>query len=298
MASRHGDQDASLSRGPLSYAANKYSQNGEDGIIARVFAVIGPGRKVCCEYGAWDGIHLSNTRALVEDGWRAALIERDERRFEQLKVNTTEFPGVVAINARIDSEANRLSEVLARAGFPRDLDLLSIDVDGLDYDLFLALDDIRPRVVCVEVNAGHSPNCTETVPPNVAAQNVGQPLSLFASAANQMGYRLICYTGNALFLSKDEGREREFPTLTPEQAYTDFLKAMPPSERRWLYLVNRGLVSPHYCFQNSVLTSSAFELPLIEIARARAWYLVVTCRHLALKPLRAPLRVLRRRSSA
>lgn len=212
----------------LAHASNTFSQNGEDGIIARSFSIIGPGQRRCCEYGAWDGIHLSNTRALIEKGWSGALIESDEARFNRLMDNTRLFPGVAAIRARVDTTDNRLSAILKKAGVPPGLDFLSIDVDGLDYDLFLALDDIRPRLICVEVNAGHDPASLAIIPQQVAANNVGQPLSAFVSAADKTGYRLICYTGNAFFLRQDEGKERQLPTLTPERAYSEFLRAMPP----------------------------------------------------------------------
>jgi hypothetical protein len=154
------------------------------------------------------------------------------------------------------------------------LDFLSIDVDGLDYELFLPPDDIRPRLILVEVNGGHDPNSAAIIPRQVAANNVGQPLKAFASAADKAGYRLICYTGNAFFLRKDEGRERELPTLTPQHAYSDLVRHMPPSDRRWLYLVNLGLVPPYYSFQNSLLTSSAFNMSNLEIARAHISCLV------------------------
>lgn len=36
------------------------------------------------EFGAWDGKHLSNTFALVEQGARAVYIEGDEGRFQDL----------------------------------------------------------------------------------------------------------------------------------------------------------------------------------------------------------------------
>ena len=290
MAQTHRDQDASSHPGLLAYAADTYSQNGEDGIVARVFSVIGPRQRRCCEFGAWDGIHLSNTRVLIEKGWSGALIECDDARFKRLKNNTQQFPKVVAINAYVDTTANRLSAVLAHAGVSSELDFLSIDVDGLDYYLLLSLDDIRPRLICVEVAGGHDPDSTAVIPRQVAANNVGQPLSAFVSAADKLGYRLICYTANAFFLLKDEGKEREFPTLTPQRAYTEFLRAMPPSERRWLHLVNLGLAPPYYSFQNSLLTSGAFKLSTLERARARMRYLVMKVCQCVPKPIKAWLR--------
>jgi hypothetical protein len=253
----------------LAYASNTYSQNGEDGIIARSFSIIGSGNRRCCEYGAWDGIHLSNTRALIERGWSGALIESDEARFNRLKGNTQALPRVTAIQARVGTTENRLSVILKKAGVSPEMDFLSIDVDGLDYDLFLSLDNIRPRLICVEVNAGHDPASCTIIPRQVAAGNVGQPLSAFVSAADKAGYRLICYTGNAFFLRVEEAKQSELPTLAPGSAYDEFLRAMSPAARRWLHLVNLGLAPPYYQFQNSLLSSSAFKPSRLGIAGAR-----------------------------
>jgi hypothetical protein len=274
MTKIHHERDTVSNLGLLAYSANKYSQNGEDGIIARVFSIVGHGEERCCEFGAWDGIHLSNTRALIEDGWSGALIECDSERFKRLKDSTEKFPKVVAIKACVDTTTNPLSTLLKKAGFPPELDFLSVDVDGLDYELFLPPGDFRPRLILVEVNGGHDPNSAAIIPRQVAANNVGQPLKAFVSAADKAGYRLICYTGNAFFLRKDEGKERELPTLTPQQAYSDLVRHMPPSERRWLYLVNLGLVPPYYNFQNSLLKSSAFRMSKVEIARTHISHIV------------------------
>ena len=43
------------------YRKNLYSQYGEDGIIAKIFDILDIKSGYVCEFGAWDGIHLSNT---------------------------------------------------------------------------------------------------------------------------------------------------------------------------------------------------------------------------------------------
>ena len=70
--------------GLLSHARNEFSQNGEDGVLARLLDLTGPGHRTCCEFGAWDGIHFSNTRALVLKGWRGIFIEGDPGKFAAL----------------------------------------------------------------------------------------------------------------------------------------------------------------------------------------------------------------------
>ena len=57
---------------------NIYSQNGEDGIIDQINKLLGFNNNSnywCVEFGAWDGVHLSNTYNLVRNGWNAVYIE-------------------------------------------------------------------------------------------------------------------------------------------------------------------------------------------------------------------------------
>ena len=46
------------------YGYNVYSQNGEDGIIDRIYSIIGTNSKIAVEFGAWDGFHLANSANL------------------------------------------------------------------------------------------------------------------------------------------------------------------------------------------------------------------------------------------
>jgi len=62
-------------------ARNVTSQYGEDGIIARIFELIGTRNKWCVEFGASDGQYLSNTWDLINNhGWSAVLAEGNEER--------------------------------------------------------------------------------------------------------------------------------------------------------------------------------------------------------------------------
>lgn len=244
----------------LIYEQNEFSQNGEDGIIEALFSRIGVSSKTCCEFGAWDGIHFSNCRKLILQDWQAVLIEGNPHRFDRLRSVYQDNPKVICLRSFVDAHSNRLDTLLDQCNI-RALDFLSIDIDGLDYDIYESL-SIRPKVVCIEVNAGHSPTSDTMLPRDIAQNNVGQPLSLFAKLAAQNGYGLVCYTGNAFFVQRDIIKEFSLPSLSNQLAYEFFLRHLTTTEREWLYLVNLGIVPPYHQFNNPYLTRSALGITL------------------------------------
>jgi hypothetical protein len=253
----------------LDAAHDVHSQNGEDGVIARIFDVIGTESRQCCEFGAWDGVHFSNTRALLAAGWSGVQIEADSERFAKLSELYADRDDVVTLNAMVEAGQGGLRALLESHGCPTEFDLVSIDIDGLDYDVLETL-GVRPRVLCVEVNGGHEPTSRAAVPHALAASNVGQPLGRFVELAKELGYRLVAYTGNAFFIRADLGHEDELPTLGPADAYAEFVEHLRDDEREWLYRVNLGLAPPHHRFGNGRLGRRQLGLGRAQAAKALA----------------------------
>lgn len=247
----------------LSYKKNIHSQNGEDGIIEQIFKIIGDGKRICCEFGAWDGIHLSNCRRLIVEGWSAAMIEADEKRYIELKKNYHDYPNVYIVNRLVDTRNNRIESICNDVGI-YELDLLSIDIDGLDYEIFSSL-HFHPRVICVEVNAGHCPESKMYVDMETASKNVGQSLMLFYEAALRMGYVLTAYTANAFFIRKDVWIGTTLPMLSPVEAYNEYLQFLDKQSKIWIYMVGKGLVPPFYQYNNPWLDRRALGVAWVEI---------------------------------
>ena len=128
-----------LSRNPTWLLERKhdvYSQTGEDGVIEAIFEVIAPGEDPwCVEFGAWDGIHLTNTRHLIESrGFSAVLIEAEAARFRELEANYRGNDRVTTLNRSVGFTAeDGLDAILRETPIPRAFDLLSIDID-IDID--------------------------------------------------------------------------------------------------------------------------------------------------------------------
>ena len=172
---------------------NVYSQNGEDGVLEAILEKTGAANRCCCEVGAWDGMQFSNTYNLAANrDWRAIMIEADEARFSQLVPLAS--PRLLPIQARVSDD---LDLILSCTPLPRDFDVLSIDVDGPDYQVWEALRLYRPRIVILEVNSMFPPGVRE------APSYGGVSLELAVLLAKSKGYELALHTGNAIFVLRE-----------------------------------------------------------------------------------------------
>ena len=109
----------------LDYQHNVYSQSGEDGIIEKILNVIPQNDKWCVEFGAWDGLFLSNTRYLIESkGYSAVLIEADKNKFHKLQRNYSHRDNVITINKFVGfTKDDNLDLILSSTPIPNDFDL-------------------------------------------------------------------------------------------------------------------------------------------------------------------------------
>jgi hypothetical protein len=73
------------------YRKNIFSQNGEDGVISEILErlKLNKNNSWCCEFGAWDGIHGSNTFNLVKHSdYNAVYIEGDKKNNSKTTIRT------------------------------------------------------------------------------------------------------------------------------------------------------------------------------------------------------------------
>lgn len=188
----------------LKYAYNTYSQMGEDGIIDHIMNTLGIRTGFFVEFGAWDGIHLSNTRRLAENGWRGVFIEADPKRFQQLSYNYRHCSRVVCVHARVTTNPQGPGEytfdAIADRYFPgQEITLLSVDVDGEDAPIF---ESIRRKAVLAIVEGGAlwHPEFNRRVPDDIAQNNLQQPLSIMCDIGRSKGYEPVCFTTNTFFI--------------------------------------------------------------------------------------------------
>jgi hypothetical protein len=195
------------------FSKNIYSQNGEDGIIAEILEQLelNIGKNLwCVEFGAWDGVVFSNTFALVEKDWHAIYIEGNSERYQDLIKTAKKYSKIIPIETFVErhsKEPNSLDNILAKTNIPKDFNLLSIDIDSYDCEVWESLSNYQPKVVIIEINS--------SVPPGIIWRHTDKtPGNTFTATINvgeKKGYKLVCHTGNLIFVKNDLISKLNFP---------------------------------------------------------------------------------------
>lgn len=128
------------------YEKQYCSQQGEDGIIEKIFKLISTTSKYYVDFGASDGHVCSNTKYLREGhGWNGLQMDG---RYEDASINL--FKEYVT--------AENIIPLLNKYNVPKEFDFLSLDIDFNDFYVWKALSkEYSPRVVCIEFNCIFGP---------------------------------------------------------------------------------------------------------------------------------------------
>jgi hypothetical protein len=193
----------------LDFARDVYSQTGEDGVIEKILEILPNKNKWCVEFGAWDGLHWTNTRNLIESaGYSAVLIEAEKRRYECLLQNYSLHANrITAINEFVGfGDHDNLDAMLRKTPTPPDFDVLSIDIDGNDYHVWERVRDYRPKMVIIEFNPTIPTEVRFVQAPDPSVMH-GSSLLALAELGKIKGYELVSVLPlNALFV-----RQEDFP---------------------------------------------------------------------------------------
>jgi len=194
------------------------SQSGEDGILLYIFSLAGHGSRRAVALCAGDGIQNNTANLVINHGWDALMVDGDP----DLTASGIDFyakhPETRRSTPTLVNEwvtAANVNQLLAKYGYDRDIDLLSLDVDGVDYWILKAF-KLRPRVIVLEYQNRILADRKISVPYSVefaAAGDLadgegffGASLAAFEELLRGRGYRLIGanrYNTNAFFLRED-----------------------------------------------------------------------------------------------
>ena len=80
----------------------------------------------------------------------------------------------------------------------KNFEILSIDIDSYDLDIWKSLIFYRPKIVIIEINSGIKPGILQTH----SKKKIGNSFTSTTNYARKIGYGLVCHTGNCIFVKK------------------------------------------------------------------------------------------------
>ncbi|TSC98580.1 MAG: hypothetical protein Greene101449_916 [Candidatus Peregrinibacteria bacterium Greene1014_49] len=191
----------------------EYSQNGEDGVIAAIFAMIGTTNRTYVEFGVEDGIECNTRYLFKHKGWKGLLMDGSHTN-----------PSLNLHQEFITAE--NIEQLFVKYSVPKDFDLLSVDIDGNDYWVWKAITHNSPRVVIMEYNAciPYEPPVTVPYDPAFAWDKTdyyGASLSALVSLARAKGYTLVGTDPNGVnaFFVRDDCITGNFHIQNPRSIY-------------------------------------------------------------------------------
>jgi hypothetical protein len=194
------------------------SQFDEDGILLYVFALLGFGNRQSVEICAGDGRECNTANLILHHGFTGLLVDGNPANIAKARTFYAQHPASKYVSPAFAHDwitAENVAALVERHGFAGEIDLLSLDLDGVDWWIWRALESLRPRVVILEFNHLCGPDDAITVPydPNFKAvftadgsDYAGASLAAFVKLGRTKGYRLVGVnriSTNAIFVRND-----------------------------------------------------------------------------------------------
>lgn len=235
-----------------SFGFKTYSQNDEDGIINEIFNRIGVTNKLFVEFGVGNGLE-NNTLSLLIQGWKGLWIDGNTDFVNTIKNN---LPGAIntgrlsVINSFIKKD--NINDLISSKINDKEIDLLSIDIDGNDYHIFDAIDCISPRVIVIEYNAKFPPPVQYCMNYDNSyswdgKDSFGASLKFLEVNLKEKDYLLVACNlsgSNAFFVRKDVMSNHFQKPYTAENHY------QPP--RYYLVGLNTGIPPSYTTIENAL----------------------------------------------
>jgi hypothetical protein len=192
-----------------------FSQWGDDGIIQYLIQHTEIPFKTFIEFGVENYTEANTRFLLMNDNWSGLIMDGSESNMNFVKNDSIYWKyDLQCKNVFITAE--NINELVASAGFDKEIGIFHIDIDGNDYWVWKAATEINPIVVIVEYNSlfGFKKPWTTPYQPDFVRTNYhysnllyGSSLLSLCDLAEEKGY---CFVGcnsagnNAYFVRKDK----------------------------------------------------------------------------------------------
>ena len=252
--------------GPLwQHEFKVFSQWGEDGIVQFLINNLTIANHTFIEFGVED-FSESNCRFLMmKDQWRGYVIDGSPANMERLRSSYFFWQSALNCKASFITREN-VASLLDESGFDKNLGILSVDIDGVDFHVLEALVEWRPAILIVEYNDAFGWESPVSVPYDPAFvrlqkhpsnQYWGANLPAFHHLADQRGYALVgtnSVGSNAFFVRRellnDRVREVDLVSCIRQASFRD----------------SRGVQGELTFLSGPERTRAMVEMPLVDVA--------------------------------
>ncbi len=206
-----------------------FSQWGEDGIIQWLTQNVMIKNRTFIEFGV-ENFAESNCRFLMmKDNWSGFVIDGSIANIRSLRAERNFWRYDLTAHSAFITKDN-ISALLEGSGFDKDLGILSIDIDGMDYWVAASLINWSPRILIMEYNAIFGADRAVVVPYEADFQRTkahysnlyfGASLKALCLLAKRWGYEIVGTNeaaNNAFFVRRDLLNDR-VKSLEPAAAY-------------------------------------------------------------------------------
>lgn len=132
-----------------------YSQFEEDGIILYLLSCIGKKTHKVVEMCCGIGSECMAANLIINHGYKGYLFDGDAKNVDRAKDFFKGQKDCLLVEPSIEHAwitRSNVNDLLEKIGVKGEIDLLSIDVDGIDYYLWEAIDVISPRICVFEIH--------------------------------------------------------------------------------------------------------------------------------------------------
>ena len=192
-----------------------FSQFGDDGIIQWLVQHIDVPNQTFIEFGVAD-YHESNTRfLLMNNNWAGFIMDGSDSNV--LRIQRSAYYWKYAITARsVFITRENINSILKQCSFENEVGLLHIDLDGVDYWIWSAIQDVSPVILILEYNSVFGRDRAVTIPYSEGFQRTkahysnlywGASLPALHRLSEEKGYVFIgCNSAgnNAYFVRRDK----------------------------------------------------------------------------------------------
>ncbi len=150
-------------RFPQTWEFSGFSQNGEDGILDVLRRHLKISNRYFIEIGSADGIDNNSAWLTIAENYQGMMIEGSPDLVARAKRMVGHYSlGLQIVNMFVDVDTISKIKELAQYSDP---DVMSLDIDGIDYYVAKALlnEGFRPKIFVVEYNSVFGPSKSLTI---------------------------------------------------------------------------------------------------------------------------------------